>query len=113
MDILTTGFVALLLFAAFAYHSVGLFVVLWGPHPLPAPVRRALLPRQPARSALRVLSGAWVLAISILTQVIALAAALNIGLASGPGYVMLAEIGLAAAWVGFLWRHWRVPPRNR
>lgn len=101
------------MFGIFAFHTLGLAVLVWGAEPLPNWLRLTLLPRPPATGILRVASIAWVLFMTAVSLLVTAWALTGRGLEPTPGnqLVILVEVLLIVSWTTLLWALYRKPHR--
>jgi hypothetical protein len=107
---LTALLFAVVAVGIFAYHSLGLVVLLRGWGPIPDWARQMLMPgREPANGVLRILSIAWVTFMTAVGIWLVAAGLLGWGLESTAGtrVVFAIAAALMIAWAVLLWSKYR------
>lgn len=96
--------IAISMFGIFAYHTLGLALLVWGDDPLPRWLRVSLLPRPPATGLLRAASIAWVVLMIAVSLLVTAWALMGRGIEPtiGNRVVFLVEILFLVGWAAFL-----------
>ena len=100
------GVVTVAAFGLFAFHTLGLAILVQGADALPRWLRALLLPFAVPRGWLRVLALGWGGLMIIVSQLIMLLSIVGRGQTSGSGdqFLFIAELIAAAVWVVWLTR---------